>query len=87
MMTRWSGPKTGNVPAERLQDAGSGDRAAQPQSHDVLRARRRARTGQLVPIEYWSGDGALVETRDNAKPLVAVYIDALPKEHEEEEGI
>ncbi|MBN1657392.1 MAG: hypothetical protein JXA93_03270 [Anaerolineae bacterium] len=36
-----------------------------------------------VPIEYHDAEGNLVDTRDYAKPLVAVYIDALP-EHEEE---
>jgi hypothetical protein len=30
-----------------------------------------------VPIEYYSADGTLVETRDYAKPLVSVYIDNL----------
>jgi hypothetical protein len=40
-----------------------------------------------VPIEYYDAAGALVETRDYAKPLVAVYIDALPEEHEEDGSI
>lgn len=41
-----------------------------------------------VPIEYYDAAGALVETRDYAKPLVAVYIDGIPEEEEgEEEGI
>ncbi len=35
-----------------------------------------------VPIEYYDAAGALVETRDYAKPLVAVYIDSY---HEEED--
>jgi len=46
--------------------------------------------GELITIEYYDGADtpALVETRDYAKPLVAVYIDALPEEeHEDEEGI
>lgn len=38
-------------------------------------------------LEYVSSDGTFVETRYHAKPLVSVYIDALPEEHEEEEGI
>jgi hypothetical protein len=33
-----------------------------------------------VPIEYYDATGALVDTRDYAKPLVAVYIDGLPHE-------
>ncbi|HSJ58886.1 MAG TPA: hypothetical protein VLC95_16995, partial [Anaerolineae bacterium] len=33
-----------------------------------------------VPIEYYDAAGALIETRDYAKPLVAVYIDALAEE-------
>jgi hypothetical protein len=36
-----------------------------------------------VPIEYYDGEGALVETRDYAKPLVAVYLDNLPDEEGE----
>jgi hypothetical protein len=36
-----------------------------------------------VPIEYYDAEGALVETRDYAKPLVAVYLDDLPEEHDE----
>ena len=40
-------------------------------------------TGELTPVEYYNATGALVETRDYAKPLVAVYIDALLEEHEE----
>ncbi len=34
-----------------------------------------------VPLEYYDAGGALVETRDYAKPLVAVYLDSLPEEH------
>lgn len=41
--------------------------------------------GELTPIEYYDFDGALVDTRDNAKPLIAVYIDSLPEEDEESE--
>jgi hypothetical protein len=36
-----------------------------------------------VPIEYHDAEGALVDTRDYAKPLVAVYLDSLPEEHDE----
>ncbi len=39
--------------------------------------------GQLVSIEYIAADSSSVETRDYAKPLISVYIDALPEEHEE----
>ncbi|MGC9394765.1 MAG: choice-of-anchor O protein [Anaerolineae bacterium] len=38
-------------------------------------------------IEYYQADGTLYETREYAKPLVAVYIDSLPEHDEEEEGI
>jgi hypothetical protein len=34
-------------------------------------------------ITYYDINGALVDTREYAKPLVSVYIDALPEEHEE----
>ena len=46
--------------------------------------------GELVSIEYYSADLTAtvpIETRDYAKPLVAVYIDSLPEVDEEEEGI
>ena len=33
-----------------------------------------------VPIEYYDITDTLVDTRDYAKPLVSVYIDALPEE-------
>ncbi|MDO9086589.1 MAG: choice-of-anchor O protein [Anaerolineaceae bacterium] len=33
-----------------------------------------------VPIEYYDVGGILVDTREYAKPLVSVYIDALPEE-------
>ena len=39
--------------------------------------------GELTSIEYYDANDALVETRDYAKPLVAVYIDGLPTETEE----
>jgi hypothetical protein len=38
-------------------------------------------------IEYYLADGTLHETREYAKPLVAVYIDGLPEEDEEERSI
>jgi hypothetical protein len=34
-------------------------------------------------VTYLAADGSTVETREYAKPLVSVYIDALPEEHEE----
>ncbi|MFN2235070.1 MAG: hypothetical protein ACK2U1_12660, partial [Anaerolineales bacterium] len=37
-----------------------------------------------IPIEYYDGEGVLVESRDYAKPLIAVYIDGLLEESEEE---
>jgi len=37
----------------------------------------------LEGITYYDAAGALIDTRDYAKPMVAVYIDALPEEHEE----
>ncbi|MFZ5916658.1 MAG: choice-of-anchor O protein [Chloroflexota bacterium] len=40
--------------------------------------------GTLTSIEYYDAAEALVETRDYAKPLVAVFIDALPEEHIED---
>ena len=42
--------------------------------------------GELVSIDYYSADDTVnaVDTRDFAKPLVSVYIDALPEVHEEE---
>ncbi len=33
-------------------------------------------------IEYYDAEGGLVETRENAKPLIATYIDGLEEEHE-----
>ena len=42
----------------------------------------------LEGIDYFAADGTtVVDTREYAKPLVAVYIDALPEEESEEEGI
>ncbi|MCL4263453.1 MAG: hypothetical protein KJ069_09565 [Anaerolineae bacterium] len=37
----------------------------------------QAADGTILPIEYYDVDGNLVETRDDAKPLVAVYIDGI----------
>ena len=34
-------------------------------------------TGELTEIEYYNADGASIEIRDNAKPLISVYIDGL----------
>jgi len=36
--------------------------------------------GVLTDIEYYDAEGGLVETRDMAKPLVAVYIDGIEEE-------
>lgn len=56
-------------------------------NHMALYVPAQSSNGTVgVPIEYYDAAGVLVETRDYAKPLVAVYIDALP-EHEEEGGI
>ncbi|MCB9134972.1 MAG: hypothetical protein H6636_06075 [Anaerolineales bacterium] len=33
--------------------------------------------GQLTTIEYYDAEGALVETREFAKPLVSIYIDGV----------
>ncbi|MCB8921565.1 MAG: hypothetical protein H6662_08290 [Ardenticatenaceae bacterium] len=40
--------------------------------------------GELTSIEYHDAEGTLVDTRDFAKPLVAVYIDGLPEEEPED---
>ena len=39
--------------------------------------------GLITGVEYYDASGALVETRDYAKPLVAVYIDSLESTVEE----
>ncbi|MBK8988677.1 MAG: hypothetical protein IPM39_21835 [Chloroflexi bacterium] len=43
--------------------------------------------GVITSTLYYDAAGTLVDTRDNAKPLVAVYIDSLPEEEEGVEGI
>ncbi|MCB9422607.1 MAG: hypothetical protein H6667_22585 [Ardenticatenaceae bacterium] len=43
-----------------------------------------------IPIEYYDGTEetpVLLETRDYAKPLISIYIDALPEEEEELAGL
>ena len=35
----------------------------------------QAADGTLTPVEYYDAEGALVDTRDYAKPLVVSYID------------
>lgn len=42
----------------------------------------QAADGTLTPVEYYDADGNLVETRDEAKPLIAVYIDGMEEEPE-----
>ena len=35
----------------------------------------QAASGELVPIEYYDADGALIETREYARPLISHYTD------------
>ncbi len=40
--------------------------------------------GEITPVEYIDATEGTVYTREYAKPLIAVYIDALAEEHEDE---
>jgi hypothetical protein len=54
-------------------------------NHMAFYVPAQTSSGELISIEYYGADGALVDTREYAKPLVAVYIDGLLEE--EEEGV
>jgi hypothetical protein len=48
--------------------------------HMTFYVPAQSSAGELTTIEYYDGAGALVDTREYAKPLVSVYIDSLPEE-------
>ncbi len=57
-------------------------------AHMTFYVPAQASTDELTPVEYYDAAGALVDTREYAKPLVAVYIDGLPEEElEDDESI
>jgi len=42
------------------------------------------KNGELIPVEYFDLENNSIGTRDEAKPLVAVYIDDMAEHHEED---
>jgi len=59
-------------------------------NHMAFYVPAQTSSGELTTIDYFYADNDSENpdfTREYAKPLVAVYIDELPEEHEEEEGI
>jgi hypothetical protein len=57
-------------------------------NHMAFYVPAQAADGTLLEgIDYYLADGTLYETREYAKPLVAVYLDAYPEEEEEGDGI